>query len=73
MHSRLKKWINRDLNGVATKYLQNYMNWFRFKEKFKNQSYMKQIITASLENTNARNEYLYAVEHLYNKNNAILD
>lgn len=73
MHSRLKKWINRDLNGVATKYLQNYMNWFRFKEKFKNQSYMKQIITASLENTNARNEYLYAVEHLYKKNNATLD
>src|SRR5699024_2383354 len=27
-HSRLKGWI-RDFNGVATKYLQNYLTWFR--------------------------------------------
>lgn len=30
-HSRLKGWI-RDFNGVATKYLQNYLTWFRWCE-----------------------------------------
>ncbi len=58
LHSRLKKWINKDLYGVAAKYLQNYLNWFRFKEKFKNRSYIKEVITASLTNTKAREEYL---------------
>jgi transposase-like protein/IS1 family transposase len=28
-HSRLKKWIQR-FNGVATKYLENYLSWFRY-------------------------------------------
>ncbi|MCM3632170.1 IS1595 family transposase [Paenibacillus camelliae] len=28
-HSRLKKWMDR-FNGVATKYLQHYLAWFRF-------------------------------------------
>lgn len=28
-HSRLKKWIQR-FNGVATKYLEHYLGWFRF-------------------------------------------
>jgi hypothetical protein len=73
LHSRLKKWINKDLYGVATKYLQNYLNWFRFQEKFKEQNYVKKIIVASLTNTKARDEYLYAVENIYKKNNAFLN
>ena len=28
-HERLKTWINRDLRGVATKYLSNYLAWMR--------------------------------------------
>ena len=28
-HSRLKKWMDR-FKGVATKYLDNYLTWFRF-------------------------------------------
>lgn len=28
-HSRLKRWMDR-FNGVATKYLQNYLAWFRY-------------------------------------------
>jgi transposase-like protein len=28
-HSRLKKWIQR-FNGVSTKYLENYLAWFRY-------------------------------------------
>ncbi len=32
-HSKLKKWMNR-FNGVATKYLSNYMYWFKWLEIF---------------------------------------
>lgn len=68
LHSRLKKWINDDLYGVSTKYLQNYLNWFRCKEKFKNMDYMIEMIELSLVNTKARAEYLDNV-----KNNVILN
>jgi len=34
-HNRLKKWIDEKFWGVATKYLQNYLNWFRVKEYLK--------------------------------------
>jgi len=68
LHSRLKKWINDDFYGVSTKYLQNYLNWFRYKEKFKNIDYMAKLTELSLLNTNAREEYLGSV-----KNNVILN
>lgn len=29
LHSNLKKWMNR-FNGVATKYLNNYIKWFKY-------------------------------------------
>lgn len=32
IHNRLKKWINHQFWGVSTKYLQQYLNWFRMKE-----------------------------------------
>jgi hypothetical protein len=31
-HQRLKTWINRDLRGVATKYMPNYLAWMRVAE-----------------------------------------
>ena len=68
LHSRLKKWINRDLYGVSTKYLQNYLNWFRYKEKFKKTDYMIKLIELSLNNTSARDKYLNNIN-----NNAILN
>ncbi len=34
-HNRLKKWIDNKFWGVSTKYLQQYLNWFRIKETFK--------------------------------------
>ena len=68
LHSRLKKWINRDLYGVSTKYLQNYLNWFRYKEKFKKVDYMIKLRELSLENTTARKEYLNNLN-----NNAIIN
>lgn len=32
IHNRLKKWVNYQFWGVSTKYLQQYLNWFRMKE-----------------------------------------
>lgn len=32
LHNRLKKWIAGTFWGVATKYLQNYLNWFKVIE-----------------------------------------
>lgn len=34
-HNRVKKWIDHEFWGVATKYLQQYLNWFRIKEVLK--------------------------------------
>jgi len=31
-HSRLKTWV-RKFNGVATRYLENYLAWFRILDK----------------------------------------
>lgn len=36
IHYRLKKWIDSTFWGVSTKYLQNYLNWYRIQEVFKN-------------------------------------
>jgi len=41
-HSRLKTWIRR-FQGVATKYLDNYLYWFRWLELDKHLSFEKQV------------------------------
>lgn len=47
-HSRLKTWIEEILRGVSTKFLQNYLNWFRYKEKFKGLQIIYKIIESAL-------------------------
>ena len=37
-HNRVKKWIENTFWGVSTKYLQQYMNWYRVKEIIKSRS-----------------------------------
>lgn len=37
-HNRIKKWIDNTFWGVSTKYLQQYLNWYRIKEKFKHRT-----------------------------------
>ncbi|WP_281644678.1 IS1595 family transposase [Bacteroides zoogleoformans] len=32
LHNRLKRWLNDTFWGVATKYMQDYLNWFKVKE-----------------------------------------
>ena len=34
-HNKLKKWIDNTFWGVSTKYLQQYLNWYRVKEEIK--------------------------------------
>ncbi len=57
MHSRMKNWIDKQLLGVASKYLQNYMNWFHVKEKFTESEFIESIIELSVANTNAIKDY----------------
>lgn len=45
MDSRLRKWMEQ-FNGVATKYLQNYLNWFLVLEKVKNSTQRLQSMSA---------------------------
>ena len=37
-HNRIKKWIDNTFWGVSTKYLQQYLNWYRTKEMIKNRN-----------------------------------
>ena len=45
MDMRLRKWMGR-FNGVATKYLQNYLNWFLVLEKIKHSTQRLQSMAA---------------------------
>lgn len=57
MHSRMENWIDKQLLGVATKYLQNYMNWFHLKEKYKTSEFIEKIIELSVSNVRAIKDY----------------
>lgn len=37
-HNRVKKWIDNTFWGVSTKYLQQYLNWYRIKETIKHRN-----------------------------------
>jgi transposase-like protein len=42
LHSRFKGWLER-YNGVSTKYLQNYVTWFKWLEKYGDLKYTDKI------------------------------
>jgi hypothetical protein len=53
-HKRLKKWMDR-FQGVATKYLDNYLFWYRFLElnkKMPFQERVKEMLLASCHRVN---------------------
>lgn len=52
LDSRLKKFIDK-FNGVSTKYLQNYLNWFLVLEKLKNSNdrFKEAVLLAFTSNT----------------------
>ncbi len=37
-HNKIKKWIDNIFWGVSTKYLQQYLNWHRVKERIKSRN-----------------------------------
>lgn len=56
--SRMKKWIENRFMGVSTKYLQKYMNWFRFKEMLKGSTnFIDEFTSQSLENMTTWNTF----------------
>jgi hypothetical protein len=57
-HNRIKKWLDGRFWGVATKYLQNYLNWFRVKEQLKNSRDMLQdFVPKTMESNVAMEKY----------------
>lgn len=57
-HNRIKKWVDGRFWGVATKYLQNYLNWFRIKEQLKNSRDMLQdFVPKTMESNVAMEKY----------------
>jgi len=61
--SRLKSWIHQKFINVSSKYLQNYLNWYRFKETNKDDaSFMEELIKKSLRDTKARETYFNIVK-----------
>jgi len=57
-HNRIKKWLDGRFWGVTTKYLQNYLNWFRVKEQLKNSRDMLQdFVPKTMESNVAMEKY----------------
>ena len=57
-HNRLKKWIETRFWGVSTKYLQQYLNWFRIKEALKaSKQYLKDFMERSIQDIEAYQRY----------------
>ena len=56
--SRMKSWIHEKFIGVSSKYLQKYLNWYRFKETTKgNANFIEEIINKSTTDIKARETY----------------
>jgi transposase-like protein len=60
IHHRLKKWIDNTFWGVSTKYLQNYLGWFRFNEKLKGSAnFAKEFFAQTMQDTDTMKRYRY--------------
>lgn len=50
LHNQIKRWIDLTFWGVSTKYLQNYLNWYRIQQTFrKSISAEKDIVNCSTD------------------------
>ena len=62
-----KKWIGNTFWGVSTKYLQQYLNWYRIKEKLKHRNdKINAFIAKVSEDITAYQKYL-EIEGRYEK------
>ena len=66
-HNRIKKWLDGRFWGVATKYLQNYLNWFRVKEQLKNSRDMLQDFVPKMMESNIAMEKYHSIVTRYEK------
>ena len=58
-HNRVKKWIDNTFWGVSTKYLQQYLNWYRVKEKLKHRNNkLNAFVNKVAEDITAQHKYL---------------
>jgi len=66
-HNRVKKWIENTFWGVSTKYLQQYLNWYRIKEKLKHRNdKLNAFVNKVAEDITAKQKYR-AIEDRYQK------
>lgn len=66
-HNRVKKWLDNTFWGVSTKYLQQYLNWYRIKEKLKHRiDRLNAFIDKVAEDITAQQKYL-TIEQRYLK------
>jgi transposase-like protein len=66
-HNRLKKWVDQRFWGVSTKYLQQYLNWFRIKEVLKgSKQFVKEFAQISIQDVKAYQRYSM-IEFRYNQ------
>ena len=58
LHNRIKKWIDSTFWGVSTKYLQNYLNWYRIHEAYKKSiCVIQDMANGSTEDISSLNRY----------------
>lgn len=74
-HNRLKKWLDNTFWGVSTKYLQQYLNWYRVKEHIKGSAQIaKDFAQKTTENVKAGTKFRQIQKEYENLNiNTILD
>ncbi|GAB1858760.1 IS1595-like element ISSsu9 family transposase [Flavobacteriaceae bacterium MHTCC 0001] len=64
-HNRVKKWIDSTFWGVSTKYLQQYLNWYRIKEKLKHRNdKLNAFVNKVAQDITVKHKYL-AIEDRY--------
>lgn len=58
IHNKIKKWLDNTFWGVSTKYLQQYLDWFRVKEQLKNsRDLLGEFVTMTVESIAAYERY----------------
>jgi transposase-like protein len=66
-HNRVKKWIDNTFWGVSTKYLQQYLNWYRIKERIKNRNDKLKVFTQKVSEDISAYQKYKAINLCYEK------
>lgn len=71
LHSRFKKWVDR-FNGVVTKYLPNYLHWFKWLQIFLDEKEMVKARQLHVNSTTMKTDtnlyqYRNVASHFHNR------